>query len=61
MGRSVFIAAGGTGGHTYPALAISEEFRKRRIDIYWIGSTSGMERGIVSKKNKVFRFTGLWL
>ncbi len=57
MGRSVFIAAGGTGGHTYPALAISEEFRKRRIDIYWIGSTSGMERGIVSKKK--IRYLGL--
>ena len=31
-GDSIFIAAGGTGGHTYPALAISEEFQKEGID-----------------------------
>ena len=43
-GDSVFIAAGGTGGHTYPALAISEEFQKEGINIYWIGSLHGMEK-----------------
>ncbi len=50
-GDSVFIAAGGTGGHTYPALAISEEFQKEGIIIYWIGSLNGMEKKIVSDKN----------
>ena len=50
-GDSVFIAAGGTGGHTYPALAISEEFQKEGINIYWIGSLHGMEKKLVSGKN----------
>ena len=36
-GDSVFIAAGGTGGHTYPALAISEEFQKKELIFIGLG------------------------
>lgn len=56
-GDSIFIAAGGTGGHTYPALAISEEFQKEGINIYWIGSLHGMEKKIVGDKN--IKFLGI--
>ena len=51
MDKLVFIAAGGTGGHTYPAIAISEEFQKHGVDVYWIGSSHGMEKRIVTDKN----------
>ena len=56
-GDSIFIAAGGTGGHTYPALAISQEFQKEGINIYWVGSLYGMEKKIVSDKN--IKFLGM--
>ena len=56
-GDSIFIAAGGTGGHTYPALAISEEFQKKGINIYWIGSLGGIEKKLVSDKN--IKFLGM--
>jgi UDP-N-acetylglucosamine--N-acetylmuramyl-(pentapeptide) pyrophosphoryl-undecaprenol N-acetylglucosamine transferase len=46
--RIVF-AAGGTGGHVYPALAVAGEMVKRRPDteILFIGGTRGIERSIV--------------
>ena len=56
-GDSIFIAAGGTGGHTYPALAISEEFQKEGINVFWIGSLRGIENKIVGDKN--IKFLGM--
>lgn len=48
---TIFIAAGGTGGHIYPAVAIAEEFRRQRPDlkIYFVGTPSGLENKIVPK------------
>ena len=52
--RIVF-AGGGTGGHIYPGIAVADEtlslFKEKNIplEIYWIGSASGMDRGIVEK------------
>ncbi len=42
----IFIAGGGTGGHFYPAVAVSEELKKRGTEVYYFGT----ERGIESKK-----------
>lgn len=44
----LIIAAGGTGGHVLPAVAVVEEFRNRDIPlkILWIGSHNGVERDI---------------
>lgn len=52
--RIVF-AGGGTGGHIYPGIAIADELRifaaekNISIEIFWIGSRSGMDRTIVEK------------
>ena len=42
-------AAGGTGGHIYPAVAVAKEFAARHPDaeILFVGSKRGMENQIV--------------
>lgn len=39
----VMIAAGGTGGHIYPALAVAAEMRRRGRTLLWLGNANGME------------------
>lgn len=47
----VLIAAGGTGGHIYPALAIAEALHRLRPDckIYFVGTAHGLENTIIPK------------
>jgi UDP-N-acetylglucosamine--N-acetylmuramyl-(pentapeptide) pyrophosphoryl-undecaprenol N-acetylglucosamine transferase len=47
--NSVVIAAGGTGGHIYPALAVADALKKLdpSIRIYFVGTPTGLENKIV--------------
>ena len=47
----IMIAAGGTGGHIYPGLAIAEEIKRRKpeSEIIFVGSFVGMEKDIIPK------------
>ncbi len=45
--KSVLIAAGGTGGHVFPALAVASELKSRQIDVQWVGTEQGIEARIV--------------
>lgn len=48
----IVIAAGGTGGHIFPALSIAKELKKRKKErrIVFIGSQRGLERQIIPKE-----------
>ena len=41
--RPVLIAAGGTGGHVYPALATARELADRSVPVVWLGTKAGLE------------------
>lgn len=44
------IAAGGTGGHVFPGLAVADVLRDSGWRVVWLGSQSGMEATLVSKR-----------
>ena len=46
---TIVIAAGGTGGHLYPAIALAREFRRRNpmTDILFVGTTRGLESKVL--------------
>ncbi len=47
--KRVIIAAGGTGGHIMPALAIGEEIRSRhpQAEILFVGTNRGLEQKVI--------------
>lgn len=47
MVKHVLIAAGGTGGHVYPALAVADYMREQNIKVTWVGTERGLEHRIV--------------
>ena len=47
----VLIAAGGTGGHIYPGIAVAKEIMRRdaESDVLFVGTTRGLETKIVTE------------
>jgi UDP-N-acetylglucosamine--N-acetylmuramyl-(pentapeptide) pyrophosphoryl-undecaprenol N-acetylglucosamine transferase len=57
----ILIAAGGTGGHVYPALAVARSLRERAPDaeFRWLGGRRGLESTIVPAEG--YRYDSLML
>ena len=53
----IVMAAGGTGGHIYPALALAKAFDNQKDQVFFIGSNFRMEAKIIP--NTLFPFYGL--
>ncbi len=45
--RAVVIAAGGTGGHVVPALAVAAVLKSKNIPVVWFGTRAGLEASMV--------------
>lgn len=41
--KTVFILAGGTGGHVFPGIAVAHWLRARDVRVVWIGTQRGLE------------------
>jgi UDP-N-acetylglucosamine--N-acetylmuramyl-(pentapeptide) pyrophosphoryl-undecaprenol N-acetylglucosamine transferase len=43
MNVFALLAGGGTGGHTYPAIAVAQELRDRGLAVHFVGARRGIE------------------
>lgn len=47
----ILIAAGGTGGHVYPALAVADYLREQGVKVTWVGTEKGLEHRVIPAAN----------
>lgn len=52
--RHLMVVAAGTGGHVMPGLAVAETLRERGWRVSWLGTATGMERGLVEPRGIEF-------
>jgi UDP-N-acetylglucosamine--N-acetylmuramyl-(pentapeptide) pyrophosphoryl-undecaprenol N-acetylglucosamine transferase len=45
--KNILIMAGGTGGHVYPALAVADKLKEKGFQLFWLGTSKGMESKVV--------------
>ena len=47
----ILIAAGGTGGHVFPAVAVASRLVSMGLSVHWIGTSRGLERKVAASAN----------
>lgn len=45
--KTLLIAAGGTGGHVFPALVVAKQLQSEGTQVHWIGTEKGIEAKLV--------------
>ncbi len=46
---TIVLAAGGTAGHVYPAIALAEELKAHGVEVVFAGTSAGTELKIVPR------------
>ncbi|KZN58194.1 hypothetical protein N473_05480 [Pseudoalteromonas luteoviolacea CPMOR-1] len=49
MTRRLLVAAGGTGGHIFPGIAVAEKLKQLGWEVSWVGTEDRMESQVVPK------------
>lgn len=61
--KTVLFTGGGTGGHIYPGLAITDELKKiagkENLRIIWIGSKKPLDKNIVAQSDAIDEFRAI--
>jgi len=50
MARRILIAASGTGGHIFPALAVAEALINQGSQVEWLGVPDRLERQLLGER-----------
>lgn len=50
ISRTLMVMAGGTGGHVYPAIAVSDYLQAKGWRIVWLTTEGGMENRLIKNK-----------
>lgn len=46
----VVIAAGGTGGHVFPGIAVAEQLERRGVEVSLVGARRGLDRNLIPQE-----------